>query len=93
MQNLQQAHIFTKGARKMKKRTRKEIKQEAIKFLSQGEYILTEFTRELRLTTNNALKLLADLDQDGVLEKSHKPSFKSNHLCMHYHISLSSEKP
>jgi len=68
----------------MKQRTSAEIRKEALELLQSGEYIMYSIKRELGINNQLAMKILAELDQRGLLEMSIKPS-KNNILCTHYH--------
>ena len=73
-------------------RTKDDIKQEIIELLSKEEYILSHLILEIGINTQMAIELLEELDQNGILEKQIKPSFRNNKLCIHYHVSTNQNR-
>ena len=71
----------------MKYRRRSEIEQEVVELLSQRECIGDTIRREIGINSKLSSKILAKLDERGILIKESKPSHRNNIPCIHYHIS------
>lgn len=76
----------------MRQRRGTEIEKEVIDLLSQRECIISTIQTEVGINNKTASRILAKLDEQGVLIKESKPSNRKNIICLHYHISLSTEE-
>jgi len=76
----------------MRQRRGTEIEQEVIDLLLKKECIGSTIRTEVGINGKMVSKILAKLDERGVLIKESKPSSRNNKPCLHYHISLSTEE-
>ena len=76
----------------MRKRRGFEIEQEVISLLSERDCIGTTICNEIGINSKMVNKILASLDERGILSKEIKPSNRGNRLCLHYHISSLTEE-
>ena len=75
----------------MRQRRGTEIEQEVIDLLSQRECIISTIQTEIGINNKTASRILAKLDEQGILIKESKPSNRKNTICLHYHISSSTK--